>query len=162
MKVGFTGTRNGMTGTQMEAVRKTLEGLELPRRRRLVELHHGDCVGADHEAARVATALGMRIVQHPPLDWGMRASYPKLIESLKANNNFAVREAKPTLERNKDIVNETELLIAAPDSEERTRSGTWATVRYARKMGRAIIIVNPYGEISREQHERTLHATDQD
>lgn len=50
------------------------------------------------------------------------------------------RPAKPYLERNKDIANEgIDGLIAAPSGwVEELRSGTWATVRYARKLKRTI------------------------
>jgi predicted Rossmann fold nucleotide-binding protein DprA/Smf involved in DNA uptake len=48
------------------------------------------------------------------------------------------------LERNKDIVSESDFLIAAPDSKkERLRSGTWATVRHARKLGKRVMILEP-------------------
>jgi len=48
-----------------------------------------------------------------------------------------VREAKPFIERDHDIVDETEAMIAVSRTyEEQTRSGTWTTVRYAKAQGR--------------------------
>src|SRR5262245_41796084 len=45
------------------------------------------------------------------------------------------------LVRNRDIVEETDLLIAAPaNAVEHLQSGTWCTVRYARRSGRHSII----------------------
>ena len=41
----------------------------------------------------------------------------------------------PYLERNKNIVNAVDFIIAAPDGPEKVRSGTWSTVRYAKKVG---------------------------
>jgi hypothetical protein len=59
--------------------------------------------------------------------------------------------AKPYLSRNKDIVLETELLIATPgEEEEQIRSGTWSTVRYARSLKRMINIVLPDGRVIAE------------
>jgi len=61
------------------------------------------------------------------------------------------RNPKPYLERNHNIVDESELLIACPKSkEEELRSGTWATVRYARKKGVRIILIYPDGSVSEE------------
>ena len=139
MKIGFTGTQNGMSGLQYEAVRKLLESLEWnAERRRSTEFHHGDCIGADVEAARVSAVLGMRLIVHPPLNEAKRAFH--------RSDNCEVRKPKPYLDRNRDIVNECELLIAAPSSvDEQLRSGTWSTVRYARKCEKPTIIIDPYG-----------------
>jgi len=49
------------------------------------------------------------------------------------------------------IVRETELLIAAPaEFSEQHRSGTWSTVRYARRLGRPVQIIGPDGRIRTE------------
>ena len=140
VKIGFTGTREGMSGMQLEAVRQTLERIEArPFQRRLIEFHHGDCIGADQEAARVAAALGMRIITHPPIEAGSRAF-------TQFSHACDVREAKPYLERNRAIVDECELLVAAPKGPEQRRSGTWTTVRYARKRGKSVIVIDRFGE----------------
>lgn len=61
------------------------------------------------------------------------------------------RAPKPYLVRNRDIVEETELLIAAPaKAVEHLQSGTWSTVRYARRFGRPISIIRPDGTVIRE------------
>lgn len=62
-----------------------------------------------------------------------------------------VLPAKDYLARNHDIVDAAGLLIAAPSGPaEKRRSGTWATVRHARKQGTRIWIVLPSGEIAVE------------
>jgi hypothetical protein len=62
---------------------------------------------------------------------------------------------KPPLVRNEVIERETGLLLAAPGEViEQHRSGTWSTVRFARKMGRAIWIVRPDGTIICERGTR--------
>ena len=48
------------------------------------------------------------------------------------------------LDRNKDIVNNCDLLIAAPkENTEVLRSGTWSTVRYAKQLGVTVVIIEP-------------------
>jgi hypothetical protein len=83
---------------------------------------------------------GIRIVIHPPTDPKKRAFCKGAAE---------IREPKPYLDRNHDIVDEgSGLLIAAPFQEEEIlRSGTWATVRYAWKIGRAldVFVIRPGG-----------------
>lgn len=135
MRIGFTGTQQGMTEDQKTAVREFLVDFVS------AEFHHGDCVGADAEAHAIALALGADIVIHPPEVGAKRAFLPA----------SAYRDAKPYLLRNQDIVDETEILLATPKgmTEER-RSGTWATVRYARRTGRPLYIVFPDGSARTE------------
>lgn len=135
MKVGFTGTQRGMTETQASTVKSLL----LLNRCR--EFHHGDCIGADAQAHDIATALSLLTVSHPP------------IVNLKRANKKAdvILPAKDYLDRNRDIVRETDMLVATPgETEEQLRSGTWSTVRYARKLVRRIWIVWPDGTLKRE------------
>ena len=133
MSVGFTGTQKGMTVEQRVAVCELLEGV--PASAKI--LHEGDCIGADVECCRIAKALGFRIVCHPPLDSSKRAFFP-------ADETWARREY---MERNQDIAKEARrFLIATPCTvEENLRSGTWSTVRRARRFQRKIIIVFPDG-----------------
>ncbi len=137
MKVGFSGTRRGMTELQWRAFREELR-TSFPS-----EFHHGDCIGADDEAATLVYEhrATCKIVRHPPDNTQNRANNQCHRES---------REPKPYLERNRAIVDETLHLIAAVSGPEEVRSGTWSTVRYARKMGRKITIIWPDGKVSRE------------
>jgi len=130
---GFTGTRNGMSAAQKRALEDLLVG------RSVRHLHHGDCTGADAEAHDVAIRLYVIPVIHPPTDPTRRA-----FKSAPASH---LREPLPYLERNHAIVNESDFLIAAPDGPETLRSGTWATVRYARKVGKRVLVIMPNGEI---------------
>ena len=50
-----------------------------------------------------------------------------------------------TRAQHKQIVNVCDVLIAAPSGPEKLRSGTWSTVRYARKLHKNITIVLPDG-----------------
>lgn len=129
MKIGFTGTQFGMTDAQKAALQKLLTGKD-------GEFHHGDCEGADAEAHDIARVCGLRIIGHPPSDPKKRAR--KFVDEW--------REEKPYLARNKDIVSETEVLVAAPaQGVEQLRSGTWSTVRFARKLRRKIVLIATNG-----------------
>ena len=131
MKVGFTGNRDGMTKDQITTIKRLLSI-------RPVELHHGDCIGCDAFAHTIATDLRIPVIGHPPDLPGQRMFLHYAEE----------REKKPYLERNHDIVDETDILIACPKgAEEIVRSGTWATVRYARKVGKPILVVYPSGRM---------------
>lgn len=130
-EVGFTGTEYGMTDIQKSVFVSLLDGLTLFR--------HGSCWGADVQAARIVRDLfsfGVHIVAHPgPVgdDSGIDdETLPPL----------------PYLERNHVIVDLTGELIACPKgNNEVLRSGTWATIRYAHKIGRKVTIIFPGGHV---------------
>lgn len=124
MKAGFTGTRLGMTASQKEALARYLQELKVS------ELHHGDCIGADQEACEIAQTLGIPTVCHPPDKSNLRA-YTK---------NTATNTPKPYLVRNRDIVNETEVLLAAPH-ETRPSNGTNYTINYAKSLGKTVLVL---------------------
>ncbi len=132
MIIGFTGTQDGMTPTQVEILISVLSGLEIE------EVHHGDCIGADTEFHNVVVSVcsTAKIIIHPPNNASKRAF----------NSGFVLCE-KPYLTRNKDIVNAVDMMIAMPKGEETVRSGTWSTVRYARKIGKPVVIIYPDGTV---------------
>jgi hypothetical protein len=136
MRVGFTGTRKGMTDQQKRVLRGLLKLFDVE------EAHHGDCVGADEDFYNICRALGIpMIVAHPPSIDTSRA--------WTESNRF--RDPRPYLARNRQIVNDTELLIATPETDvEQVRSGTWSTIRYARTKQRPIHIVLPDGRLESE------------
>lgn len=133
MRIGFTGTQRGMTVAQQTVVRRLSRSLVVD------EAHHGDCVGADADFDAIMRERGVPRHVHPPDDPKKRAFV----------RDFAVRyPTKPYLERNRAIVDDTDALIAAPKgATEEQRSGTWATIRYARNAGKAVTIVWPNGSI---------------
>ncbi|KKL24877.1 hypothetical protein LCGC14_2410960 [marine sediment metagenome] len=130
-KIGFTGSLHGMTDEQKRIVKAFLinvSGQDL-------ELHHGDCVGADAQVDSICRDLRIPTVIHPPINSKHRAFC----------DSADVRQLKPYLERNHDIVDETDLLIAAPQSRtEVQRSGTWATIRYAQTEGKKVSMALPH------------------
>lgn len=140
-RIGFTGTQQGMTAEQNAAVWRLLKG-NLP----LDEFHEGDCVGADGAAAVIARKLGYWIISHPPLIQTKRAFFPADEE----------RPPRDYLVRNHNIVQETQEMIATPfQAEEIIRSGTWATIRFAKKLRRKVTIILPSGELQVLKGERS-------
>lgn len=132
MRVGFTGSREGMTTSQLATVRAVLADII-----DVSELHHGDCIGADKQAHEVAEWLELWTVGHIPDDESRRA-FCRCDET---------RAPLPYMARNRNIVHETETLLAAPKGEHVIRSGTWSTVRWARRAGRRIYIARPDGTL---------------
>lgn len=111
------------------------------REKRPSEFHHGDCIGADAQAHWNALVVPVFIIIHPPIDSKKRAfcfnktSYPDCLIVRQ-------RDPKPYLDRNHDIVDESDFLIVAPKTDqEETRSGTWATYRYAKKVGKPFLLL---------------------
>jgi len=139
MIIGFTGTSRGMTPPQFDTV-----FVDLLFKFKPLELHHGDCEGADKQAHFMAVRLNARIVIHPPDNDKKRAF---------CSGADVMCLPLPYLVRNREIVKAgIQGLIATPRwFEEELRSGTWATVRYARKIKRHIWIVWPDGTIREEQ-----------
>lgn len=146
MKVGFTGTQIGTTSEQHNRLCHVVQELTP------TEWHHGCCIGADEESVDVVWeyAKSAKIVAHPPEKTGRMSRGSQRMSEDR-------REPRPYLERNRDIVNESEVLVACPDGdEEELRSGTWMTVRYARKKGIRIIIIWPSGDVSEEPATRLI------
>lgn len=137
-RAGFTGTQNGMTEPQSLQVARRLVSYSIGW------LHHGDCVGADAQAHDWAVQCGIKTEGHPPIN-----------PSKRAWCKFDVlHEPMEYIVRNHAIVDAVRYLIAAPVSmEEVMRSGTWATVRYARSLKRGILIVFPDGQWRFEEGE---------
>lgn len=153
LRVGFTGTQRGMEAGQAGVVRSVLWRMRADGDWLGSFFHHGDCVGADCTAHDLACEVGYRPIIHPPENPVKRAWCKAAPED--------IREPKPYLDRNKDIVAESDAMIAAPgEKDEQLRSGTWSTIRHARKLGRRIVIVFPDGTYSVEADfaERDMEA----
>lgn len=136
MKIGYTGTQEGMTKLQKYKLQWFLHSLFYGGTNN--EYHHGDCIGGDEESHNIVLEIkelyGIWIVSHPC--------------TIKYKRAYTIadeeREIKEPLDRNLDIVLEDDILIAAPkEVEEVMRSGTWATIRRARKNNKPIIRLLP-------------------
>lgn len=133
MKIGFTGTQIGLTDFQLNSLIEIVSGLD-----DITESHEGDCIGADEEFVAVCRAIipDTIIHCHPP----SKADKQAFAEYDIMHNKYEF------LVRNRHIVRESDLMIACPKwTKEILRSGTWATVRFARKQGKPIVIIWPDG-----------------
>lgn len=133
--VGFTGTRQGMTEGQKLNLGKLLQSLKWE------VLHHGDCMGADEQSHEIAKISGYRRFIHPPYN-----DFKRAYCSLETGDS--IFEPAGYHQRNMDIVHKSQLLIGAPkELNEIVRSGTWSTIRYAKRNRKSVIILFPDGRI---------------
>lgn len=131
IRVGFTGTRHGMSPTQIEAVVMIMKrvasiGMVLAR--------HGDCVGADEDFHDIARSVSAFVEIHPGSSSAMRGH--SCADRTRAPSGF--------LERNRRIVDLSALVIATPfEPTHRDRGGTWYTVDHALKCKKPLALVLP-------------------
>lgn len=128
----LSGDDVGWTGKQNDAVEDAFWETASYSSKTQV-LHHGDCIGADANAHKLAFLTGWDIVVHPPSNSYKRAFVHK--SEFWDPERCVLLPEKEYLDRNHDIVAPPVIdLIATPlEYEEKLRSGTWATVRYAKK-----------------------------
>jgi hypothetical protein len=135
MRYGFTGSSTETSTAQ----RVAFTGWVSAHSRDIDEFDHGDCVKADEFAhAVIREFTNAKIIVHPPTSGRKRAWC----------NGDVTWFPKPYLARNKDVVDSGEVLLAMPHGEEEQRSGTWSTIRYARKRGKPVVIFWPDGAIT--------------
>jgi len=135
--LGFTGTRLGMQFRQ----RQTLE--VLMHIFKPDEVHHGDCIGSDEQFHRIAQQMHRRIIIHPPENPKLRANCIGGIEVFP----------KPYMERNRDIVSASDIMLATPAGQEEQHSGTWLTIRAAKGMKKDVIVIYPGGDVEYRDHD---------
>lgn len=131
--IGFTGTREDPSREQVRILTETLNSLYEDG----CNFHHACCTGADTIASIIANTVGYICIGHPPINTVFKSSY------YIANEE---RSPKDYIERNRDIVNETSVLIAVPKYKVATRkSGTHYTVSYAASIGKGVVVIEPNG-----------------
>ena len=136
VKIGFTGNRLGLSYLQASALTQTL--MKYP----VGEFHHGNCIGSDDMAHQIVLKMfGKDVIYiHPPINTKLERQ-DSIVE-------FNVLPAESYLKRNHSIVDATRILIATPgEFSEVLRSGTWATIRYARQRSKQVIIIFPDGSL---------------
>lgn len=163
-KIGFTGTRTGMTTDQSATLRERLSKKHTTWTM-FSEFHHGDCTGADEEAHEMMRVLVTRnwplrvdIIIHPPVDFRWRAGCGTSDEEAEGlmQGMIKILPEKPYLERDRDIVDATDMLIACPAGfDDRGNGGTWYTVRYAMKQVKPILLIWPDGSIGQDNWDLT-------
>lgn len=130
MHIGFSGTQEGMSYKQLLRVTELMDSPDYKTS------HSGDCIGADQDFVRIARIQGLHTVGHPPIKENKR-TFEVYDEE---------RTPKEYLDRNKDIVDESDCMIFTPkEFTEQLRSGTWSTKRYCVEQGKTGIIIYPDG-----------------
>jgi hypothetical protein len=128
--IGFSGTQRGMTEAQKATVSRLLAAAP-----GVTSAHHGDCIGADAQFHELALAYAPVII-HPPTNDAKRAFC----------HGAVVLPAEGYIARNHAIVDACQVVIATPkEADEVVRSGTWATIRYARQQGKLVLVIRPDG-----------------
>jgi hypothetical protein len=141
MRIGFTGTRKGMTDRQKASLRLLIVGIKNSSSHSPMLggnlFIHGGCHGADTDADHIVFDSEYGPILVLPGDMTQYKNF-------SGKSKRKVLAPKPYLERNNDIIAGCYLLVAAPyNLVEQQRSGTWATIRYARKVDRPTIILDP-------------------
>ena len=136
----FTGTRQGLTPEQHDRLQDVIDVLQP------VLVHNGACEGADRAMHRLCRGRAILSEYHPSNSEQM--AWAKSIRHAQE----AIRALRGPLLRNGVMVRlGVRGLIATPGEEhEILRSGTWATIRVARKHNRPIWIISPSGLVRAE------------
>ena len=141
-KVGFSGTREGMSTPQFKAFRDLIFEWSGD----IAEFHHGACVGADADAAAIVSVAPWDVFKAKIKMIARPGNMPRMVSQVAINLSDLVLPSKGTLARNKDIVNACTVLVACPKTTNpNERSGTWSTIRYAIKTGVQVVVISPTG-----------------
>lgn len=139
--LGITGTREGMNKKQQTAFLSVVSKL-LEKYPTLVNYHQGCCVGVDNESAKLVDSLyGFTVIDHPPTNKSLVGDY----------KGHQTREDKNYFARNRDIVDESQVMIAItkqmviPDPPS---GGTWYTLNYSIKNKKETYHIKPDGSVS--------------
>jgi len=139
-----TGTQRGMTANQGATARALLRAF---RSEGYEWMHNGLCVGVDEELFYAGRGQGWKIHGHPSTVEG------KSVASLYGACDL-LEDPAPPLDRNRAMVDASSVVLAVPgERQERLRSGTWATVRHARRTGKRVVLVYTDGSVE-EVEER--------
>jgi hypothetical protein len=155
MILGFTGTRRGLTTAQRAALPSVLAVLP-------DDIEHGGAEGADEEFHSFLLPEIVRSNCHP-LQQGCRVVirtatterfwHWRRWEADAGDPRWLVLvQPVAPLRRNHQIASRCDHLLACPaESSEILRSGTWATIRYARTAGKLVTIIKPDGTVQEER-----------
>jgi len=131
MIVGFTGTRKIelITEQRLSDLLKTLISFKIDYDTDLTVVH-GCAEGTDTYFHNLCLLENISIIGRP-------------CKNTKLENFDLLYDPAPPLKRNKEIVNDCNILIALPinKNQEELRSGTWATIRYAKAQNKKIIFI---------------------
>jgi hypothetical protein len=133
--IGFTGNREGLSDDQKTKIKEILDKCETD-----ITVLHGDCVGADTDFHNLCINYKQR---NPDKNLTIHI-YPPNNKTMRAFNvGDLIMNEEPYLVRNDNILKNSHYLIACPIDKniEILRSGTWSTIRKARKQNKIIYIL---------------------
>jgi len=141
MRIAITGSRSGVGPARIEEALSEYVG----------EGHDwllGGAVGVDTDALRYLARCEERITVIVPQTLDNQPEKAReVIQSAVAGGAVLVEPGygvelygKACLARNRMMVDRAEMVIAFPRGPEVLRSGTWATVRYARKENKQVVV----------------------
>ena len=136
MDLGITASRFERTQAQLDYLAKQFTYA--------THLRHGACQGGDEQAHDIAVrGFLFPITIYPPVNEKLIMDKSKWTQ----RECIHVRKAKSYLARNRDIVDDSDKLIALPEGSYRSGSGTWYTINYAIMTGVPVEICYPDGSI---------------
>ena len=147
--LGFTGSRHGLTEIQKKVL---IDNIIEFRYNEILNFKtdinkpfnslDGCCIGADDIFYNICDMLSFNTIGYP----GFYSTHPMRSKILRNR----MKAVKSPLQRNKNIVYNSNLMIACPNTkEEIKRSGTWATIRYTKQLIKPLIIIYPDGNIEK-------------
>lgn len=134
IKIGFTGNRKGLSPNNEEEIKLILDKYDN------IIVSHGDCIGSDTDFHNLCMNYknthinkNITICIFPPNNPSLRAF----------NKGDILMKEEPYLKRNLNIIKNSSILIACPIDKNREdlRSGTWSTIRKARKYNLLIYLL---------------------
>jgi hypothetical protein len=149
MIVCFTGTRRGMTAVQIVVVERLMENLQVH------VVHHGAAEGADRQMHHIAGAYGCHRELYPctteQARWAKSAAGETDVVHPEDNHG--------AIQRNHRMADKSGVIIATPYGfvEIPRGSGTWATIRYAWKIGKPCYVIYPTGELRGPDKPAHIH-----
>lgn len=133
LHIGCTATRVGMSPQQIATVTELIRQLTGH-----IIAHHGCCIGGDEDFHRIALRHKAYLVGHPGPGWPDGPWCAPVVCD-------EVRDPAPYMYRNQAIVDEVQIMIAAPlEPRPKLRGGTWGTVRMALRALRAYRLAELY------------------
>lgn len=119
--------------------RRNVEGWIVEFGKTIVIGVHGDALGADAEFHAILRSKCPHVqIEIRP---GISAQDGSTIRAYtQADKEYASRTYG---ERNRDIVDQCDFMLGTPLNEQKRRSGTWRTLKYAHRCGKPGLIVLP-------------------
>ena len=134
--IGFTGNRYGLSVEQKTLI---VEIFDNYNDKDIVVLH-GDCIGSDADFNDIC----IKYKKIYPMKNFKIHIYPPTNDKLRAfcAGDF-IANPKQYLERNKNIVLNSNVLIGCPIDKNKPilRSGTWSTIRLAKKHNKQLLLL---------------------